>query len=131
MQPMSACATQDRTRDDSGSAPLPCTAVLTHHWLVRMRGGEKVLAALTELLPAAEIYTLVHDADGVAGSALAGPAGAHVVAAVAAGRPAVLSAVAAAVALGGAADATARRWISSCVRTPAIAKAMGADPRSR
>ena len=34
---------------------------LVHHWLVNMRGGEKVLQALCELLPQADIYTLVCD----------------------------------------------------------------------
>ena len=34
---------------------------IVHHWLVARRGGEKVLDALLELLPAAEVYTLVHD----------------------------------------------------------------------
>jgi len=38
------------------------SAVLTHHWLVRERGGEKVLRALCEVLPQAPLYTLVHDA---------------------------------------------------------------------
>jgi glycosyltransferase involved in cell wall biosynthesis len=51
--------------------PLRCSAVLTHHWLVRVRGGEKVLEALAELLPDAPIYTLVHDPAGVADSPLA------------------------------------------------------------
>ena len=37
-----------------------CSAVLTHHWLVRRRGGERVLEALAELLPGAPVYTLVH-----------------------------------------------------------------------
>lgn len=32
---------------------------LAHHWLVGMRGGEKVLAALAELFPTAPIYTLL------------------------------------------------------------------------
>ena len=41
--------------------PLRCRAVLTHHWLVRRRGGERVLEALAELLPEAPIYTLVAD----------------------------------------------------------------------
>jgi glycosyltransferase involved in cell wall biosynthesis len=41
--------------------PLRCSAVLTHHWLVRKRGGERVLETLRELLPDAPIYTLVHD----------------------------------------------------------------------
>src|SRR5438874_230885 len=45
------------------SEPLP--AVLTHHWLVKMRGGEKVLAALAELLPGAPIYTRVHVAERI------------------------------------------------------------------
>jgi len=39
-------------------------SVLTHHWLIRRRGGEKVLAALRELLPAAPLYTLLCDPDG-------------------------------------------------------------------
>ena len=34
---------------------------IVHHWLVARRGGEKVLDALLELLPTAEVYTLVHD----------------------------------------------------------------------
>ena len=39
---------------------VPRTA-LAHHWLVTMRGGEHVLAALAELFPAADIFTLVAD----------------------------------------------------------------------
>ena len=34
---------------------------LIHHWLVRMRGGEKVLESLCRLFPQADIYTLVFD----------------------------------------------------------------------
>ncbi len=52
--------------------PLHCSAVLTHHWLVRRRGGERVLEACGELLPDSPIYTLVHDPAGVADSPLAG-----------------------------------------------------------
>lgn len=37
----------------------PRDIALAHHWLVGMRGGEKVLEALTELFPRAPIYTLV------------------------------------------------------------------------
>ncbi len=44
-----------------GTVPLECRAAISHHWLVRRRGGEKVLDALRELLPAADIYTLVHE----------------------------------------------------------------------
>jgi glycosyltransferase involved in cell wall biosynthesis len=50
--------------------PLPCSAVLTHHWLVRRRGGERVLEALAELLPDSPIYTFVYDPAGLADSAL-------------------------------------------------------------
>jgi glycosyltransferase involved in cell wall biosynthesis len=57
--------------DEAAPDPLSCSAVLTHHWLVRIRGGEKVLEACAELLPAAPIYTLLHDQEAVAGSALA------------------------------------------------------------
>jgi glycosyltransferase involved in cell wall biosynthesis len=40
----------------------PVKAVLTHHWLVRRRGGEKVLEALAGLLPDdTPVYTLVFD----------------------------------------------------------------------
>ena len=34
---------------------------LVHYWLVRRRGGEKVLEALAEMLPEADIFTLVLD----------------------------------------------------------------------
>jgi glycosyltransferase involved in cell wall biosynthesis len=47
--------------------PLDCSAVLTHHWLVRVRGGEKVLQALCELAPGAPIYTLIHEPRGIGG----------------------------------------------------------------
>lgn len=33
---------------------------LVHDWLTGMRGGERVLEALCELFPAADLYTLVH-----------------------------------------------------------------------
>lgn len=44
-----------------------CSAILTHHWLVRRRGGEKVLEALREIFPASPIYTLVYDRRGTGG----------------------------------------------------------------
>jgi len=39
------------------------SAALAHHWLVGMRGGEKMLAVLAEQFPQAPIYTLIarHD----------------------------------------------------------------------
>ncbi len=55
---------------ESQSTPLDCSAVLTHHWLVRVRGGEKVLEACAELLPDAPVYTLVYDAAGMESSPL-------------------------------------------------------------
>src|SRR5690348_17178324 len=39
--------------------PQPRVA-LVHDWLTGMRGGEKVLEALCELFPQAEIFTLLH-----------------------------------------------------------------------
>jgi glycosyltransferase involved in cell wall biosynthesis len=35
---------------------------IVHYWLVGMRGGEKVIEALCDLFPAADIFTLVYDA---------------------------------------------------------------------
>lgn len=43
------------------------SAVLTHHWLVRRRGGEKVLEALRGFAPQAPLYTLVYDRRADAG----------------------------------------------------------------
>src|SRR5262245_58669420 len=58
------------THPPEDAAPLSCSAVLTHHWLVRPRGGEKVLEALAELFPESQIYTLVHDPAGMTDSPL-------------------------------------------------------------
>ena len=33
---------------------------LVHDWLTGMRGGEKVLELLCELLPSSDLYTLIH-----------------------------------------------------------------------
>jgi len=38
---------------------------LVHYWLVGLRGGEKVLEALCELYPDADIFTHIYDADAV------------------------------------------------------------------
>jgi glycosyltransferase involved in cell wall biosynthesis len=38
---------------------------IVHYWLVSMRGGEKVLEALLELFPGADIYTHVYDPGAV------------------------------------------------------------------
>ncbi|WP_201455249.1 glycosyltransferase [Xanthomonas massiliensis] len=49
--------------------PAPAAAdrkvALVHYWLVGMRGGEKVLEALCEMYPQADIYTLVCDPDRI------------------------------------------------------------------
>jgi len=34
---------------------------IVHYWLLTMRGGEKVLEALLEMFPEADIYTHVYD----------------------------------------------------------------------
>lgn len=36
---------------------------IVHYWLVSMRGGEKVLEALCQLFPEADIFTHVYDPD--------------------------------------------------------------------
>ncbi len=41
---------------------------LVHHWLVTMRGGERVFEALAELFPSADLFTLVHDKSRISGS---------------------------------------------------------------
>jgi len=38
---------------------------IIHYWLVNMRGGEKVLEALLEMFPDADIFTHVYDPDAV------------------------------------------------------------------
>ena len=36
---------------------------IIHYWLVSMRGGEKVIEALCDMYPDADIFTLVCDRD--------------------------------------------------------------------
>src|SRR6202049_1386626 len=43
----------------------PMRTSLVHYWLLNMRGGEKVVEALCELLPDADIFTLFYDPDRV------------------------------------------------------------------
>lgn len=38
---------------------------IVHYWILQMRGGEKVLEALCEMYPEADIYTHVYDPDNV------------------------------------------------------------------
>ncbi len=45
---------------------------IVHYWITSWRGGEKVLEALVERFPAADIYTHVYDPEVVAASPLAG-----------------------------------------------------------
>lgn len=51
--------------------PEAPSAVLTHHWLVKRRGGERVLEALYRVAPG-PVYTTVHDPRGFRNSSLAG-----------------------------------------------------------
>lgn len=48
------------------TASRPPGTVLLHHWLVTMRGGEKVLQELAAMFPAAPIHTLVARPDRLA-----------------------------------------------------------------
>jgi len=47
-----------------GQRPALRVAII-HYWLVNMRGGEKVLEALCELFPEADIFTHVYDPDAM------------------------------------------------------------------
>ena len=38
---------------------------IVHYWLVKMRGGEKVLENICELYPDADIYTHVYNPDKI------------------------------------------------------------------
>lgn len=49
-----------RPQTRAGGGGLELAVALAHDWLTGMRGGEKVLEALVELYPHAEIFTLVH-----------------------------------------------------------------------
>jgi glycosyltransferase involved in cell wall biosynthesis len=53
-------------REDAACGMLTGMKVaIVHYWLVTMRGGEKMLEALLELFPEADIYTHVYDPDAV------------------------------------------------------------------
>jgi glycosyltransferase involved in cell wall biosynthesis len=58
-------ASLDVSSPERGPAGRPALkgsrVALVHHWMVRRRGGERVLAELARLLPGADLYTLVHD----------------------------------------------------------------------
>ena len=75
---------------------------LVHDWLTGMRGGEKVLEALCEQFPSAELFTLVH-VPGAVSPTIERAAAAHVVRAAASAGPAVLPAL----------PARSSRWPSS------------------
>jgi glycosyltransferase involved in cell wall biosynthesis len=45
-----------------------CRVALVHYWLVRRRGGERVLEALAELFPQADIFTLIMDPKSLGGT---------------------------------------------------------------
>jgi glycosyltransferase involved in cell wall biosynthesis len=46
---------------------LIVNVALVHHWLITMRGGEKVLEAIAELFPTADIFTLFYDPREISG----------------------------------------------------------------
>src|SRR5262249_46380629 len=48
------------TRSTVSIQPRPVKIALIHDWLVRYRGGEKVLEAIYELYPEADLFTLLH-----------------------------------------------------------------------
>jgi len=47
--------------ETSRSASAPLRVALVHYWLVRMRGGERVLEQVLRLFPQADIFTHVYD----------------------------------------------------------------------
>ena len=49
----------------AGSNLESLRVALVHHWLVKMRGGEKVLEALCKIFPKADIFTIVCDPDAI------------------------------------------------------------------
>ena len=53
-------ATRSAPRGGQLSGTGKPRAALVHDWLTGMRGGEKVLECLADLLPGAPIYTLFH-----------------------------------------------------------------------
>jgi glycosyltransferase involved in cell wall biosynthesis len=54
-----ACARGASRSTTTLDARIPVRTAIIHYWLVRMRGGEKVLEALCELYPQADIFTHV------------------------------------------------------------------------
>lgn len=50
------------------NAATQTRTALVHHWLVTMRGGERVLEALAELFPSGDIFTLVCDRSRISSS---------------------------------------------------------------
>ena len=54
------CGRRARRRDGAPGRVSGPRVALVHDWLTGMRGGEKVLEALCEIYPDADIFTLVH-----------------------------------------------------------------------
>ncbi len=48
--------------------PKDLKVAIVHYWLVNMRGGEKVIEAILELFPQADIFTHVYDPDRISAS---------------------------------------------------------------
>jgi glycosyltransferase involved in cell wall biosynthesis len=53
--------------------PMPRRVAFVHDWLNGMRGGEKVLEAMLEVLPGADVYTLLLERDKISRAIAARP----------------------------------------------------------
>src|SRR5262249_34094942 len=49
------------SQSEGATAVAHVKIALVHDWLITWRGGEKVLEALLELMPDADLYTLFHE----------------------------------------------------------------------
>jgi glycosyltransferase involved in cell wall biosynthesis len=60
-------------RDQIGASAPAARVALIHYWLVRMRGGERVLEQVLRLFPTADIFTHVYDAEAMSEAIRARP----------------------------------------------------------
>jgi glycosyltransferase involved in cell wall biosynthesis len=49
----------------NSDSPIFMRAAIVHYWLLKMRGGEKVVESLCRILPEADIFTLFYDPEHV------------------------------------------------------------------
>lgn len=62
---MNACSPAEPISQTPETSPAPLRVAIVHHWMVTMRGGERVVEALCEMYPGAEIFTHVYNPDRV------------------------------------------------------------------